>query len=243
MSNKTIRPDTPDLEVRHLRGRTIYALPDRVVYGYFDTLAPYIMESGDWQLASKLPPVPASRDFAAMRLQIDAMAAAKRKDAPAAVAAADRIEVLSNQAGQQPLAQKVLVIQAKEAQAEAALAGGDNEKAIANMNDAVKVEDSIYALSQPAYPPIPAHELYRTMLLDMNRAAQAEKEFAESLKRTPGRPKKIYGLARSAQAQGDNVEAVKEYTKFLQTWKNADQEQPEIALANRFLASAHTEVR
>jgi hypothetical protein len=50
--------------VRHLRGRTIYALPDRVVYGYFDTLARYIMESGEWQLASNLPPARSSRDFA-----------------------------------------------------------------------------------------------------------------------------------------------------------------------------------
>ena len=39
LPNKATHPDTPDLEVRHLRGRTIYALPDRVVYGYFDTLA------------------------------------------------------------------------------------------------------------------------------------------------------------------------------------------------------------
>src|SRR6516165_9674300 len=136
LPHKATHPDTPDLEVRHLRGRTIYALPDRVVYGYFDTLARYIMESGDWQLASKLPPAPASRDFAAMRFQIEALAAAKRKDAPAARSAADRIMILSNEAGQRPLAQKVLTIQAKEAQAEAALASGDSEKAIANMNDA-----------------------------------------------------------------------------------------------------------
>jgi hypothetical protein len=39
LPNKSTGPDTPDLEVRHLRGRTIYALPDPVVYGYFDTLA------------------------------------------------------------------------------------------------------------------------------------------------------------------------------------------------------------
>ncbi len=194
LPNKTTRPDNPDLEMRHLRGRTIYALPDRVVYGYFDTLARYIMESGDWQLASNLPRAPASRDFAAMRLQIEAMAAAKQKDAPAARAAADRIVILSNEAGQRPLAQKVLAIQAKEAQAEAALASGDTEKAIANMNDAVTVEDSIYALSQPPYPSIPAHELYGTILIEMNRPAQAQEQFDDCLKRTPGRPKAIYGL-------------------------------------------------
>jgi hypothetical protein len=237
LPEKTTQPDTPDLEVRHLRGRTIYALPDRVVYGYFDTLARYIMESGDWQLASNLPPVPASRDFAAMRLQIKVMAAAKQKDAPAARAAADRIVLLSNKVGQRPLAEKVLTIQAKEAEAEAALASGDTQKAIANMNDAVRIEDSIYALSQPPYPPIPVHELYGTMLLEMNRPAQAQKQFDDSLKRTPGRPKAIYGLARSAQALGDNRTAAKEYEEFLVAWRNADPTRPEIGLAKQFVTS------
>jgi hypothetical protein len=168
LPNKNTRAETPDLEVRHLRGWTIYALPDRVVYGYFDTLVRYIIESGDWQLASNLPPAPASRDFVAMRLQIEAMAAAKQKHALAARAAADRLEVLSNAPEQRPLAKRVLTIQAKEAQAVAAQAGGDPEKAIAMLDQAVAVEDSIYALSQPPYPPIPAHELYGTILLEMN---------------------------------------------------------------------------
>jgi hypothetical protein len=127
--------------VRHVRGRTIYALPDRVVYGYFDTLARYIMESGDVQFAPNLPSAPVSRDFAAMRLQIEAMTAAKQKDAPTTRTAADRMVALSNELGQRPLAQKVLSLQAKEAQAKAALASGDSEKAIANMNDAMRIED------------------------------------------------------------------------------------------------------
>jgi hypothetical protein len=240
LPKKITHPDTPDLEVRHLRSRTIYALPDRVVYGYFDTLARYIMESGEWQLASNLPSAPSSRDFAAMRLQIAVMVAAKHKNGPVARAGADRIVILSNEAGQRPLAQKVLTIQAKEAQAEAALASGDSEKAIANMNDAARIEDSVYALSQPPYPPIPVHELYGTMLLDMNRPAQAHEQFAESLKRTPGRPRAIFGLARSAQLLGDNQTAAAEYAGFLQIWKNADQRLPEITTARRFLASTQT---
>ena len=199
------------------------------------------MESGDWQLAPNLPSAPASRDFAAMRLQIEAMAAAKRKDASAARAAADRMVVLYKQAGQRPLAQKVLTIQAKEAQAVAALASGNRGEVIANMNDAVRIEDSIYALSQPPYPPIPAHELYGTMLLEMNRPDQAREQFDDSLKRTPGRPKAIYGLARSAQVLGDNQTAAREYADFLFVWKNANPNLPEIAAAKRFLASTQTQ--
>ena len=221
--------------MRHLRGRTIYELPDRIVYGYFDTLARYIMESGQWQLASALPSQPVSRDFVAMRLQIDAMAAAKRKDVSGAVAAADKILVLSNQPGQQPLVQKILDLQAKEAQAAAAEATGDQEKTIALMDDAVAIEDSIYALSQPPYPAIPAHELYGDMLMEINLPAAAEKQFALALQRTPGRPMAIYGLAQCAQAQGDRQRAAKQYAKFLRVWKNADQDLPAISVARRFL--------
>jgi tetratricopeptide (TPR) repeat protein len=240
LPERTTHPDTPELEVRHLRGRTIYALPDRVVYGYFDTLARYILETRDWQLASELPPTPVSRDFAAMRLQIQAMAAAERKDARAALAAANEMVALSNQPGQRPLAQKVLAIQAKQAQAAAAQAAGDADKAIAMMNGAVAIEDSIYALSQPPYPPIPAHELYGDLLLELNRPADAEHQFAQALERTPGRPLAIYGLARAAQALGDNARAAKQYSTFLQVWRNADQDLPELAAAKRSLAPAQT---
>jgi hypothetical protein len=37
-------------------GEPIYALPDRVVYGYFDVLARYIVESSDWEKVSRVPP-------------------------------------------------------------------------------------------------------------------------------------------------------------------------------------------
>ena|SRR5215470_5586229 len=45
--DRTTAPDSATLEVRHLRGRTIYAIPDRVVYGFF---APWHATS--WNRAS-----------------------------------------------------------------------------------------------------------------------------------------------------------------------------------------------
>ena len=105
------------------------------------------------------------------------------------------------------------------------------------MNEAVAVEDSIYALSQPPYPIIPAHELYGTMLLEAKRPADAMKQFIETLKRTPGRPKAIYGIARAAESLGDKQTAMKRYTEFLELWKHADKDRPEIARAQRFVVS------
>jgi len=243
LRDHTTAPDSATLEVRHVRGRTIYAIPDRVVYGFFDTLARYIMESGEWQLASTLPLVPTSRDFAAMRLQIEAMASAQRHDYSAAQSAADRLTALADEPGQRQLAKEVLNIQAREARAVAAIASGEPSKALAMMEAAAAIEDSIYALSQPPYPPIPVHELYGTMLLEMNQPGQARVQFAETLKRTPGRPKAIFGLARAAQTLGDYQTAAKQYENFLQLWKSADPDRPEVVSAKQFLASHPVQFR
>jgi hypothetical protein len=46
--------DTPELQSRHVRGRTIYAVPDRVVYGYFDMLTRLVVEAGRWKEAENI---------------------------------------------------------------------------------------------------------------------------------------------------------------------------------------------
>ena len=235
LPDKKTASDTPELQARHVRGRTIYALPDRVVYGYFDMLTRYIVETGQWQEAPTVPLVAKSRDFVAMKLQLEAMAAAKRGDQAGARAAAAQIVALSNEAGQHPFVTQIITMQAKEAEAIAAQASGDINGAIAMMNEAAAVEDSIYALSQPPYPIIPAHELYGTMLLEAKRPAEATKHFIETLKRTPGRAKAIYGIAQAAESLGDKQTAMKRYTEFLELWKHADRDRPEIANAQRFM--------
>jgi tetratricopeptide (TPR) repeat protein len=103
------------------------------------------------------------------------------------------------------------------------------------MNEAIAIEDSIYALSQPPYPIIPAHELFAEMLLEMKRPADAMKHFTETLKRTPGRAKAIYGIALAAEALGDKQIATKRYTEFLELWRGADKDRREIAAARRYL--------
>ena len=227
--------DTPELQARHVRGRTIYALPDRVAYGHFDMLSRYLVEAGNWQDVATVPLVAPSRDFIAMKLQLDGMAAAKRGDAASAQAAADRIAALSMEAGQHPFVQQIITLQAKETQALAAKAAGDTGRATAMMNEAIAIEDSIYALSQPPYPVIPAHELYGELLLELDRPAEALTHFAETLKRTPGRPKAIYGIARAARRAGDTRTAIERYSEFLELWKQADTDRPELADARQFL--------
>ena len=230
LADKKTAPDTPLLQAKHVKGRTIFGLPDRMVYGYFDTLARYLIETEDFQSFSTVPLVAPSRDFVAMKTQLDAAAANRRGDAAAARAAADKLVALSNEPGQHPFVKLIITIQAKEAEAAAARAAKDGDTAIRKLKEAIAIENSIYALSQPPYPAIPAHEILGDVLMEMNRPTDAKKEFEEVLRRTPGRPKAILGIARAAQATGDVVTAKQRYQEFLTLWRNADSDRPEIAI-------------
>jgi tetratricopeptide (TPR) repeat protein len=92
------------------------------------------------------------------------------------------------------------------------------------------------SISQPPNPIIPANELFGTLLMELNRPADAKERFLQALKRTPGRPRAIYGMAQAAQASGDNATAQQRYQEFLALWKNTDADRPEVATAKEFLA-------
>jgi len=70
----------------------------------------------------------------------------------------------------------------------------------------------------------------------LNRHTDAKERFLQTLKRTPERPKAIYGIARAAQATGDKATAHQRYQQFLTLWKNADSDRPELTTAKEFLA-------
>jgi tetratricopeptide (TPR) repeat protein len=140
--------------------------------------------------------------------------------------------------GQHPFVQQILTIQAREATALAAQAAGDAARAVTEMDAAVSIEDSIDSLSQPPYPIIPAHELYGSMLMAMGKPAEARQHFEQTLRRTPGRPKAIFGIARAAEAMGDTAAARVHYTQLVEMWKSADPDRPELVAARRFLRAA-----
>jgi tetratricopeptide (TPR) repeat protein len=142
---------------------------------------------------------------------------------------------LSQEPGQHPFAKLIITLQAKEAQAFAAEAAGNADNAVMRLKEAVAIEDSIDDLSQPPYPVIPSTELLGNLLLDLNRPADAAPYFKKTLQRTPNRPKAIFGLARTAQARGDNATARERYQEFLSIWKDADPDRPEVATAKEFL--------
>jgi hypothetical protein len=88
-----------------------------------------VVESGRWDDVAKIPLVVPSRDFAAVKLQWQAKAAAVRKDPVAGTAIAAKLVSLSQESGQHPFAKLIISLQAKEAEAFAAEAAGDPETA------------------------------------------------------------------------------------------------------------------
>jgi tetratricopeptide (TPR) repeat protein len=152
-------------------------------------------------------------------------------------AAAIKLTSLSQEPDQDPFAKSIIGLQAKEAEAFAAEAVGDTDGAVAKLQEAAAIEDTINDLSQPPYPAIPANELCGNLLLELNRPADAVTYFQRTLTRTPGRPKAIFGLGRAAQALGDDETAAKRYQEFLSIWNTADPGLTELVQAKEFLAA------
>ena len=204
-----------------------------------------IVETGHWDKVDAIPIVVPSRDFEAVKLQWEAKSAAVRKDPGAAQRAAAKLVSLSQEADQDHFvksisshfAKSIIGLQAKEAEAFAAEALGDTDGAVAKLQEAAAIEDAIVDLSQPPYPAIPANELCGNLLIELNRPAEATIYFQRTLTRTPGRPKAIFGLARAAQALGDDETAAKRYQEFLSMWKTADPGLPELLHAKEFLTA------
>jgi tetratricopeptide (TPR) repeat protein len=240
LPDKQTATDTPELESRHVRGRTIHAVPDRVVYAYFDMQTRLVVETGCWEDVTRIPLLVSSRDFKAVKLQWEAKAAAVRKDPIAAKSAATQLAALAQEPGLHPFVKAILSLQAKEAEAFAAEAAGDYDAAVKKLKEAVGMEDAITDLSQPPYPVIPSSELCGDFLLRLNRPAEAAIYFQKTLQRTPNRPKALFGLARAAEAMGDDATAGRYYEEFLTIWRNADPDLPELAAAREFLQKVHT---
>lgn len=85
------------------------------------------------------------------------------------------------------------------------------------------------------YPPKPAGELYAEALLGLGNPAAAVDEYRRALQRTPRRASSLLGLARALRASGQRAEAARTAKAFLEMWKRADSDRPELAEARDLL--------
>jgi hypothetical protein len=95
------------------------------------------------------------------------------------------------------------IVIAEEIVAIAAQARAKVSEAAVAAHRAAIVEDSLSSLIQPTIPPIPAHELYGSLLFEDKHYSEARREYMLALKRTPRRASTLLGLAKSCRAAGE----------------------------------------
>ena len=117
------------------------------------------------------------------------------------------------------------------------IARGDQQGGLAALARAAQHETARPKPIARPYPPKPAGELYAEALLGLGQPRAAVDQYRRVLQRTPRRAQALLGLARATQAAGDRAESVRVAREFLDMWKNADSNRPELAEARK-LASA-----
>jgi tetratricopeptide (TPR) repeat protein len=120
----------------------------------------------------------------------------------------------------------------------AAAAKKDYDKAAEMVKRATSLEEE---MSPPSGPPTlikPSHELFGEILLKAGRPKEAAQQFAMALLRQPNRARSLLGAARAAAASGDAKGASANYSKFVQQWKQADSNLPELREAQDYLKQA-----
>jgi len=108
---------------------------------------------------------------------------------------------------------------------------GERAGALQALERAARLEAARPKPNARPYPIKPAVELYAEALLAAGDPRAAVREFRASLSRTPRRAASLIGLAAAADAAGLRTDADKTAREFLQMWKRADPDRPEIARA------------
>lgn len=123
-------------------------------------------------------------------------------------------------AGQNAL-KDVLAIAIPIVQARIAVAEHRTEEGITLLRQAVAAEDHI-AYDEPKNWFFPARHLLAALLLQGDRAGDAERVYREDLKQSPANGWALYGLSASLKAQGKSAEADQAARQFDSAWKKAD---------------------
>jgi tetratricopeptide (TPR) repeat protein len=105
--------------------------------------------------------------------------------------------------------------------AELAWAGKDIDVALAALKEAIAIEDGLLYDEPPAWH-APVRQTLGAMLLEANRAAEAEVTYRAELRRNPENGWSLLGLEQALRAQGMTAEANKVAERFSRAWAHAD---------------------
>ena len=203
--------------------------------------ARYAMERGAWSEAAALKPQATAYPYVdAVTRFARAIGAARSGKVDAARADAAELEALAAklEAMKDGDWTEKVRIQHQAALAWIAFAGQNRDEAVALLRKAADAEDATDKSAISPGPLAPARELLGEMLLELNRPAEALKEFETTLKKEPNRFRATYYAAQSAAKAGNAAAAQAHYRHLLEICKAGDAPgRPELEEARRFKAS------
>lgn len=214
----------------------------KVAYAFSAIPARYALERRQWSEAAALTLYPAgfpwSRfPWAEAHLHFArAVGAARSGDVASARQEVEKLAVvrqaLSEVKGDYDWGKQV-EIHRRAAAAWLAFAEGKREEALQLMRAAAELDDSTD--KHPVTPGslIPAREQLGDLLLELNRPADALKEFETSLRNAPNRFNGVYGAAKAALAFGDERKAKTYFSELVKLCPQADGERPELEQAKK----------
>jgi tetratricopeptide (TPR) repeat protein len=198
------------------------------VAGYFALAAipaRYALERQDWQQAEQL----ALRDTPfpytdAMTWFARGLGAARLGHTAAANQAATALKSIQQRllnANESYWARQVEIQQLAVA-AWSALAAGEKEEALRQMQSAVELEDGTDKSAITPGPLSPARELLGEMLLELNEPARALVQFEATLRKEPRRFRSLYGAAHAAQLSGNRESSQRYFRELLRVCARSD---------------------
>lgn len=199
--------------------------------------ARYAVERGDWKLAMTLEPRKSNIPYAtALTHFARALGAARSGNVAAAEKDIQELARLRDElkAAKNDYWASEVEISRLGASAWTALAQGKKAEALTLMQTAADTEDKNEKHIVTPGRILPARELLGEMLLELERPADALKEFELSHKREPGRFRGFYGAAVAAEKSGDKVKAKLYYTKLTEV-ADKNSSRHELAQAREFL--------
>jgi tetratricopeptide (TPR) repeat protein len=119
------------------------------------------------------------------------------------------------------LAGAVLAPAPEMLQGEIAAARGDFESAIAHLERAVRLEDSLVYTEPSEFHYPPRHAL-GAVLLEAGRPAEAETVYWEDLRRIQDNGWALFGLMQALRAQNKTADAALIEARFTKAWARAD---------------------
>jgi hypothetical protein len=211
----------PEIESRfHPEAAAIGAAPTSAAFFAMAAIpARFALERGDWASAAKLEARPSKYPYTdAITWFARGMGAARLGQISSAREAAQQLAAIHQRLldAKEPYWALQVEIQRLNVLAWIALAEKTPESALAQMRQAVELENGTEKSAVTPGPLAPARELLGEMLLQLNRPADARKEFEATLTKEPNRFRALYGAARSASLSGD-ADTAKTYADKLFT--------------------------